>query len=111
MADREQPEVGTPYQVEPLFLDAKHEDGTPCRVDIMHMLATDQYIRKTWEAAMRKLLDDGFPANCVVQVGFALKGGPDALDQTCILVFPEVDNATTIERSSPELWALVVADD
>lgn len=105
----EQPDVGTDYRVEPIWLDAKDEDGKSVKVDIMHMLATSPEIRATWEAACRKLFEQGFPANYVIQVGFLLKDD-DGHNKTTILVIPELDDATDISRSSPEVWARVLAE-
>ncbi|HEY4489315.1 MAG TPA: hypothetical protein VJA87_02425 [Candidatus Paceibacterota bacterium] len=105
----EQPDVGIDYRVEPLWLDAKDENGNPVQVDIMHMLATSPEIRKTWEAACRELFEQGFPANYVIQVGFLLKDD-DGPDNITILVIPKLDDATDITRSSPEAWAKVLAD-
>ena len=100
-----QPEVGEDYRVNPLWLDAKTDDGTPVRVDVMHFLATSPEIRKTWETACRRLFEQGFPADYVIQVGFILKDD-DGPDNTTIVVIPKLENAADIGRSSPEVCAL-----
>lgn len=96
-------EPGQPVLTEPLLVTALHEDGRLVDVDVMHLLATCKYFRKTAKAAFEKLFADNFPANNVVQIGLVLKDG-DGLEQECILVLPERDDASVIEWSSPDLW-------
>ena len=72
-------------KADPLVVQGKTERGTDVLLDVRRMCAESTVIHATVAKAIERLLEEGFAATNVADIGIILKGG-DGIDSAQVIV-------------------------